>query len=91
MKYNIERTSQFKKDFKSAVKRNLDISKLTEVINLLADGQELPEKYKDHFLKGNYAGYRECHIQPDWLLIYKISEDVLILSLFRTGSHSELF
>ena len=91
MKYEIERTSQFKRDYKLALKRGLDISKLMEVIQLLADGEELPEKYKDHFLKGNYAGYRECHIQPDWLLIYKVSEDILILSLFRTGTHSELF
>ena len=58
---------------------------------MLADGEKLPQKYSDHALKGIFSGYRECHIEPDWLLIYKISEDVLVLSLYRTGSHSDLF
>lgn len=91
MKYEIQRTSQFKKDFKVALKRNCDIKKLQEVIMILADGDTLPESCLDHPLKGNYTGYRECHIESDWLLVYKITEDVLILTLYRTGTHSDLF
>lgn len=91
MKYEIQRTSQFKKDYKLAVKRGLNISKLKYVISMLAEGEELPEEYSDHCLKGNYSSYKECHIQPDWLLVYKIEEDLLILSLYRTGTHSDLF
>lgn len=91
MKYEIIRTSQFKKDYKTAVKRGLRIDRLKQVITLLADGQTLPESYRDHALKGDYAGYRECHIGPDWLLVYKIAEELLILTLYRTGSHSDLF
>ena len=91
MKYSIQITTQFKKDYKQAVKRGCDITKLKKVISMLADGEKLPQKYSDHALKGIFSGYRECHIEPDWLLIYKISEDVLVLSLYRTGSHSDLF
>lgn len=91
MKYTIERTSQFKKDFKLAEKQGLDMDELKKVVEMLADGQELPEKYRDHPLKGDYKGHRECHIEPDWLLIYKKTESVLVLSLVRTGSHSRLF
>ena len=91
MKYSIQITTQFKKDYKQAVKRGCDIPKLKKVISMLADGEKLPQKYSDHVLKGIFSGYRECHIEPDWLLIYKISEDVLVLSLYRTGSHSDLF
>lgn len=91
MKYSIQITTQFKKDYKQAVKRSCDIPKLKKVISMLADGEKLPQKYSDHALKGIFSGYRECHIEPDWLLIYKISEDVLVLSLYRTGSHSDLF
>ena len=91
MKYEIQRTSKLKKDYKLAVKRGLNISKLKYVISMLAEGEELPEEYSDHCLKGNYSGYKECHIQPDWLLVYKIEEDLLILSLYRTGTHSDLF
>ena len=91
MKYTIERTSQFKKDFKLAEKQGLDMGELKSVIEMLAAGEELPEKYRDHPLKGDYKGHRECHIEPDWLLIYKITESVLVLSLVRTGSHSRLF
>ena len=91
MKYEIQRTSQFKKDYKLAVKRGLNISKLKYGISMLAEGEELPDEYSDHCLKGNYSGYKECHIQPDWLLVYKIEEDLLILSLYRTGTHSDLF
>ena len=91
MKYTIERTTQFKKDYKLAKKQGLRLGDLAGVISMLANGETLPEKYRDHELKGKYKGHRECHITPDWLLIYKIAEDVLILSLVRTGSHSKLF
>ncbi|MGN1403863.1 MAG: type II toxin-antitoxin system YafQ family toxin [Ruminococcus sp.] len=75
-------------------KRGYDIGKLEAVIDLIADGtkqEELNQKYKDHALSGNWSGFRECHIQPDWLLVYEIYEDVLVLSLSRTGTHSDLF
>ena len=91
MKYSIERTTQFKKDFKLAERQGLNVDELQKVILMLANGEMLPEEYKDHELKGNYNGHRECHIEPDWLLIYKISESILVLSLVRTGSHSRLF
>lgn len=91
MKYVIERTTQFKKDFKLAEKQGLDIGKLQKVVSILANGDELPKVYMDHALRGKYGGYRECHIEPDWLLIYKITEQTLVLSLVRTGSHSKLF
>jgi len=83
-------TNQFKKDYKLAMKRHLDIDLLDEVIRMLATGEPLPTKYKDHPLTGNWAGHRECHIQPDWLLIYFIHDNKLVLSLTRTGSHSDL-
>ena len=91
MKYQVEVTSRFKKDYKTAMKRGLEIELLDNIIKLLANGEKLPDENKDHNLTGNYKGYRECHIQPDWLLIYKISVNILILSLSRTGSHSDLF
>ena len=91
MKYNLQFTSQFKKDLKLAKKQNKDLGKLFEVIDILANGETLDAKYKDHSLTGNYRGTRECHIEPDWLLIYEIREDVLVLMLYRLGSHSELF
>ena len=91
MKYEIQKTSQFKKDFKLALKRNCNIQKLQEIITILADGNTLPESCFDHPLKGEYSGYRECHVEPDWLLVYKITESVLVLTLYRTGSHSDLF
>ena len=91
MKYTIQRTSQFKKDFKLALKRNCDIKKLQYVITVLANGETVPESYLDHPLGGGYSGYREGHLEPDWLLVYKITENVLILTLYRTGSHSDLF
>ena len=91
MKYDIQRTSQFKKDYKAAKKRGLDLSKLRTVIEILADGEQLPEQYLEHPLKGNYKGCLECHIESDWLLIYRIEDELMILSLRRTGSHSDLF
>ena len=91
IKYEIQRTSQFKKDFKLAVKRGCNVEKLKSVVTILASGETLPDEYRDHPLRGNYGGYRECHIEPDWLLVYKISENVLVLTLYRTGTHSDLF
>ena len=84
-------SSQFKKDYKLAMKRGLPIEELDNVIRLLAEDDPLPEKYKDHDLSGNWKGFRECHIQPNWLLIYRVFNNNLILSLARTGSHSDLF
>lgn len=89
-KYTVKPTSQFKKDYKLAIKRGLKMNLLEEVITTLAMGEPLPECNKDHILTGNWIGHRECHIQPDWLLIYRIDEDVLVLTLTRTGSHSDL-
>ena len=91
MKYEIARTTQFKKDYKLAKKRGLDISLLKDVITKLANGETLPPEYHDNDLSDNWSGHRECHIQPDWLLIYHIENDVLVLSLTRTGTHSDLF
>ncbi len=91
MKYEVRFTNQFKKDVKLAKKQGKDIDKLFDVIGMLANGNQLDEKYRDHDLSGNYKGCRECHIEPDWLLIYEIFDDVLVLMLNRVGSHSELF
>lgn len=90
-KYTVKPTSQFKKDYKKAQKQHLDISKLQEVIALLADGKPLPKQYLDHPLTGRWKKHRECHIQPDWLLIYRYENNTLILTLSRTGTHAELF
>ena len=84
-------TSRFKKDYKLAMKRGLNIDKIDDVIRMIASGQTLPEEYCDHQLTGNWKGYRECHIEPDWLLIYRIENDILVLTLSRTGTHSDLF
>lgn len=88
-----EFTGQFKKDYKLALKRGCDPDKLQNLICMLMNEQPLPEKYKDHALVSsrNYKNMRECHIEPDWLLIYKIERERLILKLIRTGSHSDLF
>lgn len=91
MKYEIKFTTQFKKDLKLAKKQSKNTDKLFAVIEKLANGEPLEEKYRDHDLSGNYKGCRECHIEPDWLLIYEIADDVLVLMLYRLGSHSELF
>lgn len=87
----IKYLNSFKKDFKLVKKRGYDISKLENIITLLASGQPLPEANRDHNLIGNYAGCKECHISPDWLLIYEVNESQLILHLIRTGTHSDLF
>jgi mRNA interferase YafQ len=81
----------FKKDYAKAIKRGCNPQTFQTVLDLLARQQPLPPKYRDHALTGNYRGYRECHIQPDWLLIYKIEGQKLLLTLARTGTHSDLF
>lgn len=88
-----EFSGQFKKDYKLAVKSGCDPKKLEEVISLLCSETPLPEKYRDHAHTNsrNYKDMRECHIQPDWLLVYKVVQGMLILKLIRTGSHSDLF
>ncbi|NLD11526.1 MAG: type II toxin-antitoxin system YafQ family toxin [Clostridiales bacterium] len=93
MKYIIERSSQFKKDFKQVKSRGCDLNELKEVIRILANDDNLPKSNKDHALSTskNYKGMRECHIRPDWLLVYSINKTTLILRLIRTGSHSDIF
>ena len=83
--------TSFKKDYKRAKRRGYNLYLIEEVIRLLVQQEPLPERYKEHSLIGNYAGYRECHITPDWLLIYKVKDNELILVLSRTGTHSDLF
>lgn len=87
----INATHQFMRDLKAAKKRGLDITKLNKIVRLIAMQETLPANNKDHKLSGEYSGCRECHIQPDWLLIYKVNNAVNVLNLVRTGSHSELF
>lgn len=90
-RYTVKLTTQFKRDYKLAIKRGLNTELIDEVITILSIGESLPENNKDHALSGGWVGFRECHIQPDWLLVYRVYEDVLILTLTRTGSHSDLF
>lgn len=89
-KYDLAVTAQFRKDYKLAKKRGLKMEALAEVVTLLAKGEALPEKNRDHSLSGNWIDHRECHVLPDWLLIYRIEENVLVLTLTRTGTHSDL-
>lgn len=84
-------TRQFLKDLKLAHRRNLPRAELDEVIRILSEGLSLAPKYRDHSLSGQWSGYRECHIRPDWLLVYKIEKQILTLILVRTGSHADLF
>ena len=91
MKYDIQLASQFKKDIKKAKLQKRDLNKLLDVIKQLEIGKTLDTAYKDHMLIGNYNNFRECHIEPDWLLIYRIFEDEQVLMLYRLGTHSELF
>ena len=86
-KYTVKYTTAFKKDYKRAIKIEL----LEQVVALLSMGEPLPDKNRDHGLSGDWVGHRECHILPDWLLIYRIEDDVLVLTLARTGTHSDLF
>lgn len=91
MKYVVRPTTKFQKDLKRVQKRGYDLSLLTDIIKRLSNGEQLPEKNKDHNLTGNFTGCRECHITPDWLLIYELDNGELILYLTRTGTHSDLF
>ncbi len=84
-------SNRFKKDLKLIAKRGYNLDLLNDVVELLARQEPLPDKNRDHSLTGNYIGYRECHIQPDWLLIYRVDGDELMLFLSRTGTHSDLF
>ena len=89
--YTVKFTASYKKSYKLMIKRGVDISLLEEVVDKLRQGIVLEEKYHDHALSGNYSGFRECHIKPDWLLIYMIENDVLTLTLVDTGTHSDFF
>lgn len=89
--YQIKFTTAYKKSYKLMKKRGLDLSALDTVVDLLRQGRQLDEKYRDHALSGNYAGFRECHVKPDWLLIYLVENDILTLTLVDTGTHSDIF
>ena len=89
--YELEYGGRFLKDLKLAKRRGLNLQELTDIVDLLQEGMGLPERCRDHLLTGDYKGYRECHINPDWLLIYKKKETIKVVSLYRTGSHSDLF
>jgi mRNA interferase YafQ len=89
--YKIVPSNQFKKDIKLAKKRGLDLKLLKTVVDALAEGEMLDARYRDHRLTGNYHDFRECHIEPDWLLVYRVDGDELKLFLFRTGTHADLF
>ena len=91
MTYVIKTTSQFRKSYRLAVKRGLDVSLLEKVVNKLKDGIALDEKYRDHQLSGSMRLFRECHIHSDWLLVYLRQDSVLTLTLVDTGTHSDLF
>ena len=87
----IKQTTQFKKDLKAAIRQHRDLTLLENVIDTLARREPLPAQHRDHALAGSFRNHRECHITPDWLLIYQVKEDTLILSLARLGSHAKLF
>lgn len=91
MRYDVQFTNQFKRDLKLAHKQGKDTSLLFAVIDRLANGEPLDAKYRDHSLTGNYKDCRECHIEPDWLLVYEVIDDTLVLMLYRIASHAELF
>ena len=88
--YEVKKTTEFKKDYRLAKRRGQNLQLLQEIIVELADGQILPEKNHDHALYGDWIGFRECHITPDWLLVYRKDEDILVLTLTRTGTHSDI-
>jgi mRNA interferase YafQ len=89
--YEISKTGQFKKDFKLIVKRNYDLTKLELLLCLLISGEKLPALYKEHPLKSNFKGHFDCHIEPDWLLIFKRDDNEKLITLVRTGTHSDIF
>jgi mRNA interferase YafQ len=91
LKYEVRFTNQFKKDLKLAKKQGKDLEKMYRIVEVLANGERLSLKYRDHALTGNLKGLRECHIEPDWLLVYEFIDAVLVLMLNRLGSHSDLF
>jgi mRNA interferase YafQ len=91
MKYAVRQTTKFRKDLKKMLKRGADRTKLSVVVKMLAQGKPLPPQYLDHALTGDMAGTRDCHITPDWILLYRIENDVLVLTLTRTGTHADLF
>lgn len=91
IKYQLDPTNKYLNDLKLAKKQGKNLDKLDEIVDILAAGKQLEPKYKDHKLNGKYQGYRECHIEADWLLIYKKFDSILVLILLRTSSHSELF
>ena len=90
-KYEIRNTTQFKKDYKLAKRRGMNITLLKDIVTKLANGEPLDARHKDHPLSGDWIGHRECHIQPDCLLVYRIENDILVLTLSRTGTYSDLF
>ena len=90
MKYAVRITSRYKKSLKKMLKRGKDIKKISAVVRMLANGETLPPQFRDHALSGDLIGFRDCHIENDWVLIYKIQNDILILTLADTGTHSEL-
>jgi len=87
----IKRTTKFKKEFKSAIRRGCDMKVFEYVVRELVNERKLDEKFRDHALTGNFAGFRECHLAPDWLLVYQIDKGELVLTLSRTGTHSDIF
>lgn len=89
--YTVKFTTAYKKSYKRMKKRGLDLSLLNDVVDTLRQGKQLDEKYRDHGLSGNFQGFRECHIKPDWLLVYLIENDILTLTLVDTGSHADIF
>ena len=89
--YSLEFTKQYLRDLKLSRKRNLDEEKLNQLIKILISGAKLPTHYKNHILTGEYSGLNECHISPDWLLIYSKNKTIKLITLIRTGTHSDLF
>lgn len=89
--YEVVLSNRFRKDLKLAAKRGCDLALLNSIVDRLAQGETLPAKHRDHSLTGDYIDFRECHIQPDWLLIYRTEEEALMLFLMRTGTHADLF
>ena len=90
MKYGVRKTSRYKKSLKRMLKRGKDISKIVDVVRILATGETLPPQYRDHALSGDLAGLRDCHVENDWVLFYKIEDNILILTLVDTGTHADL-
>ena len=91
MKYEVKFTTAYKKSYKLMKKRGLDLNELDKVVDTLREGKNLNERYRDHALTGKYAGFRECHIKPDWLLVYLVEDNILTLTLVDTGSHADIF